>query len=171
MKILSIHKDTGEKVYISLGIHAGDHAIYPDCRQEFRDIDHQAFIAGNWDAENVEFYTPYLDKDKFGILVDGLECCQTLRLDFDEVYKKTNTSYKPIYIPLPESTSRVEETHRTVWGKWYSDYKSASSVERVEAFIMLGKPDPVEYADESGPVGWETVRKYVLDLLTNHIKK
>ena len=31
----------GEKrpIEIAMGIHAGDHAIYPDCRQEFRDID------------------------------------------------------------------------------------------------------------------------------------
>ena len=28
---------------IALGIHAGDHAVYPDCRQEFRDADYQAF--------------------------------------------------------------------------------------------------------------------------------
>ena len=26
-----------------MGIHAGDHAIYPDCRQEFRDADYKAF--------------------------------------------------------------------------------------------------------------------------------
>ena len=26
-------------VAIAMGIHAGDHAIYPDCRQEFRDAD------------------------------------------------------------------------------------------------------------------------------------
>lgn len=164
---LSIYKDTGEKVYISLGIHAGDHAIYPDCRQEFRDIDHQAFIAGNWDAENVEFYTPYLDKDKFGILVDGLECCSTLRLDFDEVYRRTNTSYKPIFI---ENEHYDPTTFEKVSNKWYPDYKSASSVERVEAFIKLGRPDPVTYANEFGTVDWDTVRKYVLDLLFKHSK-
>jgi hypothetical protein len=28
--------------------------------------------------------------------------------------------------------------------EWFSDYKSASSVERVEAFIKLGHPDPVQ---------------------------
>jgi hypothetical protein len=39
---------------------------------------------------------------------------------------------------------------------WFSDYKSASSVERVEAFIKLGRPDPVLYADEEGPVSMGT---------------
>ena len=140
----------------------------PDCRQEFRDIDFEAFKAGNWGAEKVVFYTPYLDTDKFGILKDGAVCCQDLGIDFDEVYSRTNTSYKPIYIPLPESTSRVEEAHRTVFGTWYSDYKSASSVERVEAFIKLGRPDPAKYADENGPVTWEHVVNEVTKVLENH---
>ena len=76
----------------------------------------------------------------------------------------------PIYIPLPESTSRVEEVHRIVFGTWYSDYKSASSVERVEAFLKLGRPDPAAYADETGPVTWETVVEHVTNILENHNK-
>jgi len=83
---------------IAMGIHAGDHAIYPDCRQEFRDADYQAFLAGNWDAEGVHYLTPFLYADKYEILKDGLDSCQMLGLDFDEVYKRTNTSYKPIFI-------------------------------------------------------------------------
>ena len=34
-----------------------------------------------------------LDTDKLGILKDGAICCEELGLDFDEVYKRTNTSY------------------------------------------------------------------------------
>jgi 7-cyano-7-deazaguanine synthase len=48
---------------------------------------------------------------------------------------------------------------------WFSDYKSASSVERVEAFIRLGRPDPVSYADETGPVHWDKVRTEVQKVL------
>ncbi len=55
---------------IALGIHAGDHAIYPDCRQEWRDADDQAFRVGNWDVGRVGHFTPYLHTDKFGILQD-----------------------------------------------------------------------------------------------------
>jgi len=138
---LSIAEQKNTECAIAMGIHSGDHAIYPDCRQEFRDIDFEAFKAGNWGAERVYHYTPYLDGDKYSILQDGDSCCECLGLDFNEVYTRTNTSYKPIYIPYPESTSRVEEAHRTKFGEWYSDYKSASSVERVEAFMKLGKPD------------------------------
>ena len=117
-----------------------------DCRQEFRDADYEAFKQGNWDADVVKYITPYLYGDKFGILEDGLFWCKELGLDFDEVYKRTNTSYKP------DAEGR-------------SDYKSASSVERIEAFIKLDRKDPVEYID-----GWEVAEKHVKQILENHGK-
>ena len=146
---LSIANKTQEDTFICLGIHAGDHAIYPDCRQEFRDADMEAFQIGNWDAERVKFLTPYLNTDKFGILEDGEKSCNALGLSFDEVYRRTNTSYKP----YPSGNS---------------DYKSASSVERIEAFIKLGRPDPVQYEDESGPVEYEVAKTHVEKLLAEH---
>ena len=141
---LSIANEKNCDVDIAMGIHAGDHAIYPDCRQEFRDADYEAFKEGNWDADKVKYITPYLYGDKFDILKDGEVCCEKLNLDFDEVYKRTNTSYKP------DAEGR-------------SDYKSASSVERIEAFIKLGRKDPVEYVD-----GWEVAKKHVKQLLLNY---
>jgi len=158
---LSISNKTGEQCDIAMGIHAGDHSIYPDCRQEFRDADDHAFRMGNWDAESVGYFTPYLEGDKFTILQDGEVLCKELGLMFDEVYKRTNTSYKPIFIP---HTFIDDE----IWGDWLSDYKSASSVERVEAFIKLGRPDPVGYADETGPVSWEYVVEEVTKVLETH---
>jgi 7-cyano-7-deazaguanine synthase len=168
---LSIADKTGEHCDIAMGIHNGDHAVYLDCRQEFRDADDHAFRIGNWGSEKVGYFTPYLEGDKFTILQDGEILCDELGLNFDEVYKRTNTSYKPIFIPYAPASSRVEEIHRTKWGEWYSDYKSASSVERVEAFIRLGRPDPVEYADtELGPVSWEHVVTEVTKVLESHNK-
>jgi 7-cyano-7-deazaguanine synthase len=157
---LSVANRTGETCDIAMGIHAGDHAIYPDCRQEFRDADDAAFRMGNWEAERVGYFTPYLEGDKFTILQDGEVLCGELGLNFDEVYSRTNTSYKPIFIAY--------ETHAFKGGKWYSDYKSASSVERVEAFIKLGRKDPAPYADETGPVTWEHVVAEVTKVLDNH---
>lgn len=151
----------GQEVKIALGIHAGDHDIYPDCRQEFRDADMKAFKIGNWSSDLVDFYTPYLYTDKLGILVDGKYCCEVLGLDFNEVYKRTNTSYKPIFIKAPWA-----DTITT--GTWYSDYKSAASVERIEAFIKLGCPDPVAYADETGPVDWDIAKAYVEQVLLEY---
>jgi 7-cyano-7-deazaguanine synthase len=150
-------------VAIALGIHAGDHAIYPDCRQEFRDIDMEAFRAGNWDSELVNFYTPYLHTDKFGILKDGEKCCEALGIDFNEVYARTNTSYKPML-------HTVNLDNGMGYEGWFSDYKSAASVERIEAFIKLGRPDPVEYADETGPVSWQTAKSHVEQVLLEHKK-
>ena len=160
---LSIAESKNCNVDIAMGIHAGDHAIYPDCRQEFRDIDYQAFVAGNWGAEKVQYYTPYLEDDKFGILKDGEKCCEQLGLNFDEVYRRTNTSYKPM-IHL------VFDTYGNPSPEWFSDYKSASSVERVEAFLKLGRRDPVNYADEFGIVTWEYVKEYVSSVLDDHAK-
>jgi 7-cyano-7-deazaguanine synthase len=144
----------GQDVAIAMGIHAGDFAVYPDCRQEFRDADFDAFIIGNWSAELVSVYTPYLEVNKFEILEDGLKACEQLGLDFDEVYKRTNTSYKPMQ-------------HQNVW---YSDYKSAASVERIEAFLKLGRPDPVAYANEDGPTTWEVAAEHVKGILAAYGK-
>ena len=146
---LSIANKTEETCDIALGIHAGDHAIYPDCRQEFRDADDAAFRIGNWNSETVGYFTPYLETDKFGILQDGQILIKNLGIDFNEVYRRTNTSYKP----FPSGNS---------------DYKSASSVERIEAFIKLGVSDPVQYEDETGPVDYEVARKHVEKLLAEY---
>lgn len=143
---LSIATKNNTETVIALGIHAGDFGTYLDCRQEFRDADELAFKLGNWDSEKVNYYTPYLHIDKFGILKDGLQCCDTLHIDFDEVYKRTNTSYKP----YPSGNS---------------DYRSASSIERLEAFIKLGRPDPVQYEDETGPVSWEVAKTHAQSVL------
>ena len=159
---LSIADKTGEQCDIAMGIHAGDHAIYPDCRQEFRDADDHAFRVGNWGSEKVGYFTPYLKGDKFTILQDGEVLCSELGVDFNEVYKHTNTSYKPL--------QHIVEHPGWTELKWFSDYKSASSVERVEAFIKLGRPDPVEYADETGPVTWEHVVAEVTKVLESHEK-
>jgi len=149
---LSIATKNNTECVIALGVHSGDHAIYPDCKAEFRDADMHAFKIGNWDSHLVDFYTPYMDGNKFTILQDGLICCEKLGLDFDEVYKRTNTSYKP----YPSGNS---------------DYKSAASVERVEAFIKLGRPDPVQYEDEDGLASWDKVVAHVTKVLEEHKNK
>jgi len=148
---LSVANRTGETCDIALGVHAGDFEVYPDCRQEFRDADDKAFREGNWNAEKVGYFTPYIKGNKFTILQDGEKLVEELGLSFDEVYKRTNTSYKP----YPSGNS---------------DYKSASSVERIEAFIALGRKDPVIYEDESGVVDYEVAEAHVKQILAQHGK-
>jgi 7-cyano-7-deazaguanine synthase len=156
---LSIADKNEANCVMALGIHSGDHSIYPDCTENFRQADLNAFRVGNWGSDKVDFYAPYMETDKAGILKDGEVCCETLGLDFNEVYKRTNTSYKPL----------------TIKDKWYSDYKSASSVERIEAFLNVGRKDPVSYAEvipngEIIPRTWDEVLVHVKSILTNHKK-
>jgi len=157
-------KGEKQEVAIAMGVHSGDHQIYPDCRVEFRDADMEAFKIGNWDSELVSVFTPYLELNKFTILEDGQKSCNILGLDFNEVYKRTNTSYKPILWTHHFLLNEEPKSHST----WFSDYKSAASVERIEAFIKLGRPDPVAYADETGPVTWEVAKAHVEQVLAEH---
>ena len=57
---LSIATKNDKSVKIGLGVHSGDHEIYPDCRPEFYEALENAFQVGNWDSEKVSFYLPYL---------------------------------------------------------------------------------------------------------------
>ena len=113
-------------VIIALGVHSGDHAIYPDCRPEFYEAVGNAFAVGNWDSEKVSFHLPYIDGDKETILRDSLISCQKLGLDFDTVFANTNTSYNP------DKDGRSSGT-------------SGADVERILAFHAIGRKDPVEY--------------------------
>lgn len=55
---------------VALGVHAGDHTIYPDCRPEFIDALRALAKISNW--ESVEIYTPYLHGDKTSIIAEGI---------------------------------------------------------------------------------------------------
>lgn len=138
---LSIATKEKSKVDISLGIHAGDHEVYPDCRQEFRNALEYAFKIGNWDSELVSYYTPYIQGNKTTILQDCLDNCEVLGLDFDTVLRNTNTSYNP------DAEGR-------------SSGKSGADIERIEAFINIGRKDPVEYQDS-----WDNVVKHAKEVL------
>jgi len=65
------------------GAHAGDHAIYPDCRPEFVERLNEVSAIANY--QPVEIVTPYLYLDKGAILADGL------RMGLD--YMQTWTCY------------------------------------------------------------------------------
>lgn len=69
---------------VALGVHAGDHAIYPDCRPEF--IEALRAIAKIANYEPVDIYAPYLQMDKGDIVIEGV------KLGVD--YSLTWTCYK-----------------------------------------------------------------------------
>ena len=123
---LSIATKEDTDVIIALGVHSGDHAIYPDCRPEFYDLLGKSFALGNWHSERITFHLPYIDGDKETILTDALESCNKLDIHFDTIFRNTNTSYNP------DSKGRSSGT-------------SGADVERILAFHAIGREDPVEY--------------------------
>jgi len=84
---------------IALGVHGGDHAIYPDCRPEFIAHLNQLNTVSNYKAITV--LAPYLNKNKIDIARDGL----TLGLDYD---KYTWTCYKGLDAPCGKCGSCIE---------------------------------------------------------------
>ena len=52
---LSIATQEDTDVSIALGVHSGDHAIYPDCRPEFYQSLGESFAIGNWGSERISF--------------------------------------------------------------------------------------------------------------------
>lgn len=56
--------------HIGLGVHSGDHAIYPDCRQAFWDIMQKAAQIGDW--ESLDVYNPFQKLSKTEIVKKGL---------------------------------------------------------------------------------------------------
>ena len=145
---LSLATKEDTNVIIALGVHSGDHAIYPDCRPEFYDSLGESFAIGNWDSDRISFHLPYVEWDKETILMDALESCAKLDIDFDTIFRNTNTSYNP------DTKGRSSGT-------------SGADVERILAFHAIGRQDPVEYVRS-----WKEVLKGALKAqLRFHVMK
>jgi len=137
---LSIAIKQRVNVEIALGVHSGDHAIYPDCRPQFYAALATAFDIGNWDSEFVSFTLPYIDGHKETILRDAEKAIAKLGLDFDIVFANTNTSYNP------------DEQGR-------SSGTSGADVERILAFHAIGRNDPAPYDRP-----WEDILAHALSV-------
>lgn len=83
---------------VALGVHAGDHAIYPDCRPEF--IDALRRIADISNFKSIKIYTPFLYLSKGDIAKVG----KVLKVD----YSLTLTCYNGESIPCGKCGSCVE---------------------------------------------------------------
>lgn len=66
--------------YVMLANHAGDHAIYPDCRPEFVEAMNHAICYGTWNG--VQLLTPYTRLTKAEIASKGKE----LNIDYAETW-------------------------------------------------------------------------------------
>lgn len=131
-KALGWANKTQENVIISLGVHAGDHTIYPDCRPESVQAAQTLFRISNWGSERVDYETPFVDIDKGDVLKAGIDAMKQLgfnKAKIKKVLKNTHTCYNP----------DAQENSCGLCG---------SCTERIEAFAKVGMMmDPVPYAD------------------------
>lgn len=145
---LSDAQKTNKLTYIASGVHAGSGKIYPDTTIEFNDADFNAFRLGNWQSELITRIFPFNELSKTEVVKLGIKLCEELNLDYKTIFSNTFTSYKPIKID----------------GRYCSDIKSSSSLKRIEAFKIIGIPDPVIYSDDRKILSWTEVVK-----LTKHL--
>lgn len=106
---------------VGTAVHAGDHAIYPDCRREFFDELNTTLKTGNaglYDYPLPYIETPFITKTKAEIL--------TLGLEMGVPYEKTLTCYE---------------------GQEIACGKCGTCVERAEAFAENHTIDPLLYRD------------------------
>ena len=136
---ISIYKRTLKNTSICLGVHSGDHLIYPDCRPEFYKSIIQSFHLGNWDSEHIDTYLPYINFSKSEIIKDGIKSCKHLDLDFNLIFSNTLTTYSP-----------------DKNGK--SDGMTGSDVERILSFNEIGIKDPGLYNKK-----WPELLEYALN--------
>lgn len=106
--------------YVATAIHAGDHAIYPDCRPDFlASINRTVMYATDGFAvQGFQVCAPFVDMTKAQICELG----STLEVPFDHTW----SCYKGL------------QKHCG---------KCGTCVERKEAFELAGVTDPTEYAD------------------------
>ncbi len=83
---------------IAIGVHKGDHAIYPDCREQFIAAMSTAIFSGT--DGRVCVSAPFRDMDKISILKWGLE--------HDVPYTLTRTCYKDQVVSCGKCGSCVE---------------------------------------------------------------
>jgi 7-cyano-7-deazaguanine synthase len=108
----------GEEI-VALGIHTGDHFVYPDCRPDFFYYMNQAVISGT--DKRVYLEAPLMNHNKTSILRMGFSFKKPVPYEF------TRTCYKDQ--PL-------------------SCGKCGSCTERLEAFAAIGKKDPIQYLED-----------------------
>lgn len=101
---------------IAIGAHSGDHHIYPDCRPQF--IEKMKEVIHSSSEGKVILEAPFIEFYKLDILEIGYS------LDKQIPYEFTRTCYKDQSL---------------------SCGKCGSCQERLEAFKLLGKKDPIEY--------------------------
>jgi 7-cyano-7-deazaguanine synthase len=105
---------------VATAVHAGDHAVYPDCRLDFVGSFANAMFYANegFGDPRLRLVTPFLKTDKAGIVAEGHR----------------------LGVPMGETWSCYK-------GGELHCGKCGTCVERREAFELAGVPDPTAYED------------------------
>lgn len=130
-KALGWANKTGENVFITQGLHAGDHAIYPDCTPASQEMARELYRISNWGSERVDFIAPFINVDKGDVLAEGLAAMDKMgftKSEKNRVLRNTHTCYNP--------NEKGESCGRC-----------GSCTERLEAFEKNGLKDPIKYQD------------------------
>lgn len=128
-KALSWANKTQDNVNVFLGLHNGDHAIYPDCTEASRVACEHAFKISNWGGERVSYEAPFNYIDKARVLSEGVKSMVMIGFNDYEINKvlyNTHSCYNP------DSEGR-------------SCGKCGTCMERKEAFELNGMTDPIKY--------------------------
>lgn len=142
-KALGWANKTNSPVDITLGVHAGDHTIYPDCRPESIQMAAELYRISNWGSEKIHYIAPFIDASKGEVLQQGYYAMIVgMQLSIDEakeVLRNTHTCYNPN-------------------SKGHSCGKCGSCTERLEAFASMNMEDPITYQEvkELNPETQET---------------
>ena len=104
---------------VAIGVHGGDHFVYPDCRPDFIEQFEKAEVLGTsgFAAGDLELFAPFLETDKTGIVRVGA--------DLGVPFEKTWSCYE---------------------GGAVHCGQCGTCVERIEAFRDAGVFDPTVYA-------------------------
>ena len=141
---ITLYQQLNTNITISLGVHSGDHTIYPDCRPEFFASIMNSFKIGNWNSENIDIYLPFINYDKKKIIQNAIDSCNKLNLNFNDIYTNTITTYSPDKNGL-------------------SHGRTGSDIERIIAFHSLGLQDPASYTED-----WDKIVEYALNIEKKH---
>ena len=109
----------GGAARVAIGVHGGDHFVYPDCRPAFIEAFGRAETLANlgFGDPNLELYAPFLQTDKTGIVKVGAS----------------------LGVPFEQTWSCYE-------GGALHCGQCGTCVERIEAFREAGVNDPTLYA-------------------------
>lgn len=128
-KAIAWSKKENDDVVITLGIHAGDHSVYPDTTQESFEAAEHCFKISNWGSERVQYIAPFITMEKWQLLENGIEAMQNMNMNNEQVeyiISNTHSCYDP------------DDMGRSCG-------KCGTCKERLEAFKMAQLKDPIQY--------------------------